>query len=150
MVDGLARIMCMRGEIGGDEPRGDLGPVNNTEGSNHNRHGSSKSERKKVKCPRMDYNKFQAPVYDYRDGTPTSQRTAQPNQNHGGTPDYSPMHTAALENDVKEIKRILKTFIQRIHDKDQQGKVAKEWRIVARVLDRMFFFMYLFNDDLSY
>ena len=139
MVDGLARVMCMRGEVSGgnDDSRPEVG---GPEG-NHSRH-SSKSERKKVKCPRMDYNKFQAPVYDYRDGTPT-QRSSQANQNHGSTPDYSPLHTQALENDIKEIKRILKTFITRIHEKDAQGKVAKEWRIVARVLDRLFFFMYL-------
>lgn len=48
-----------------------------------------------------------------------------------------------LESDVKEIKRILRAYMVRLSDKDYNARVAKEWRVVARVLDRLFFFMYV-------
>lgn len=48
-----------------------------------------------------------------------------------------------LESDVKEIKRILRSYMVRLSDKDYHSRVAKEWRVVARVLDRLFFFMYV-------
>lgn len=48
-----------------------------------------------------------------------------------------------LENDVSEIKRILKAYMVRLNDKDSNARVTKEWRLVARVLDRLFFFMYV-------
>lgn len=48
-----------------------------------------------------------------------------------------------LENDVNEIKRILKAYMVRLSDKDSNARVTKEWRLVARVLDRLFFFMYV-------
>ena len=133
-MDGLARVLCMRGEITPTEDGGKQAHGHTVNMETCGRHGK---ERKKIKCPKLEYNKFQPPqpVMDYRDGLPSSRAHA--------TPDYSPMHTQAMENDIKEIKRILRTFIQRLNDKDAQGKIAKEWRIVARVLDRLFFFMYL-------
>ncbi len=135
MVDGLARVLCMRSEIAGDEAREREREQHHVNmDSSHGRHSK---ERKKIKCPKLEYNKFQPPppVMDYRDGVGTGRSHA--------TPDYSPLHTQAIESDIKEIKRILRTFITRINEKDAQGKIAKEWRIVARVLDRLFFFMYL-------
>ena len=50
---------------------------------------------------------------------------------------------AAFENDVKEIRRLLKSYIGRLEGKDTSAKHAKEWRVVARVLDRIFFFIYI-------
>lgn len=131
----MARVLCMRSEIASDEQRDAAHHAQNTDGSHHGRH--SKERTRKIKCPKLDYNKFQPPppVMDYRDGVGTGRSHA--------TPDYSPLHTQAIESDIKEIKRILRTFITRINDKDAQGRIAKEWRIVARVLDRLFFFMYL-------
>ena len=48
-----------------------------------------------------------------------------------------------VENDIKEIKKILRCYMARLGDKDAHSRVTKEWRIVARVLDRLFFFMYV-------
>jgi len=55
----------------------------------------------------------------------------------------SPAHSVALENDIKEIRRLLKNYIVRLENKDTQAKNAKEWRLVARVMDRLFFFSYI-------
>lgn len=49
----------------------------------------------------------------------------------------------SLENDIREIKWILRAYICRLSDKDRQARVTKEWRIVAGVLDRLFFYIYV-------
>ena len=146
MVDGLARIMCMN-EVLEEPPKPENRHISTESTSPHRKHSK---ERKKIKCPELKYNKFQPPaaVYDYRDGHATNSRPVAaapgPNQaNYVSTPDKSPLHNQAIESDIREIKRILRTYIQRLNDKDAQGKIAKEWRIVARVLDRLFFFMYV-------
>ncbi|ESN93688.1 hypothetical protein HELRODRAFT_140970, partial [Helobdella robusta] len=51
--------------------------------------------------------------------------------------------SAVLENDVKEIRKMLKAYITRLDNKDTSAKYAKEWRLVARVLDRIFFYAYI-------
>ena len=130
MVDGLARVMCMY-ESTDEPPKPERTHAVAESSSPHRKH----KEKKKIKCPELKYNKFQPPMFDYRDGAPSARAHA--------TPDKSPLHSPAIEGDIKEIKRILRTYIGRLNDKDAQGRIAKEWRIVARVLDRLFFFMYV-------
>ena len=174
MVDGLARVMFMRGEITATESKPDS-PHSNTAVSaerspNARHHHNNSNQRKKIKPPKLEYNKFQPPAYDYRDGISatatrggggggavvsygghhhnTTHHHNHPNSQQQSAnmlppSDMSPLHSQAMENDVKEIKRILKTFMNRLSDKDAQGKIAKEWRIVARILDRLFFFLYV-------
>ena len=55
----------------------------------------------------------------------------------------SALSGSTIESDVREIKRILKIYINRMNEKDAHNRVVKEWRIVARVLDRIFFFLYV-------
>ena len=57
--------------------------------------------------------------------------------------DQSPLRTPNLEGDVKEIRRVLRGYVTKLNDRDGQGRVSKEWRMVARVLDRIFFIFYL-------
>src|SRR6218665_3218878 len=57
--------------------------------------------------------------------------------------DPSSLHNPILENDIKEIRRILKNYMGRLDSKDATAKMAKEWRLVARVLDRLFFYTYI-------
>jgi len=64
----------------------------------------------------------------------------------GGPVDRSPVHcplSPALEADVRDIRRLLKTYVTRLETKDAAARATKEWRIVARVLDRLFFFCYI-------
>lgn len=67
----------------------------------------------------------------------------------GGGDDTEIIHSSiiaqnqVIESDVREIKRILRTYIQRLNEKDAQARIAKEWRIVAKVIDRIFFFGFL-------
>lgn len=52
-------------------------------------------------------------------------------------------HQPSVENDVKDIRRYLRQLLGRIHQKEDRAKIALEWKIVALVLDRVFFFCYL-------
>ena len=49
----------------------------------------------------------------------------------------------SMKYDVREIKVILKSHLNRIAEKEEEDAIAQEWRIVARVLDRIFFIIYL-------
>jgi len=63
--------------------------------------------------------------------------------------DHSPVFYAggfghpAIENDIREIRKLLKSYVTRLENKDAAARTTKEWRIVARVLDRIFFFCYI-------
>ena len=72
-----------------------------------------------------------------------NQRSDSPVQARYQTPDRSPLHNVAMESEVKEIRRALRSFMARLQEKDAVAKVMMEWRIVALVLDRLFFCMYL-------
>lgn len=198
MVDGLARLLCMRSEVVDPKEEEEAktararakyffatnflrhpflkstkhslttvcfrSRMTNADGSSHNKHSSSK-ERKRLKSQSNDhkYSKFHPPP-EYldtiqQDGMaggashtlPHGGASISPALRHaqmGGIPSAADMtrsqlHSQALEGDVREIKRILRTFINRMNEKDATGKIAKEWRIVARVLDRFFFFIYI-------
>jgi len=49
----------------------------------------------------------------------------------------------ALQTDIREIRRIIKSYVGRLQDREAAARNAKEWRIVARVLDRLFFMVYI-------
>jgi len=48
-----------------------------------------------------------------------------------------------LERDVADIHRYLRVYLGRLNDAERQNRVARDWRLVARLLDRLFFFMYV-------
>lgn len=96
-----------------------------------------KSERKRIRCPELKYNKFQPPPIESNDTEPLKGNS---------TPRINSQiasQATSIENDVREIKRILKTYMNKVNDKDAQIKAVKEWKLVALVLDRVFFFTYL-------
>ncbi|XP_064636777.1 neuronal acetylcholine receptor subunit alpha-10-like isoform X2 [Lineus longissimus] len=130
-LDFFARLFCMRSDMPPKEHDRNHARMEQVRGD-----GKGKSH-KKIKCPELKYNKFQ--MYDvFRDGAQARNHT------ESTSPDKSPIHLShSLESDVKEIRRQLRTMLNRVHDKDAVQKIAQEWRTVALVLDRMFFFCYL-------
>ena len=50
--------------------------------------------------------------------------------------------SAATRADLVDIRAMLTTYMKRLADKDATASVTKEWRIVAKVFDRLFFFLY--------
>jgi len=50
----------------------------------------------------------------------------------------------AVMNEVREVKRMLRSFMAKLSQRDLRERNAFEWRIVALALDRLFFMIYLF------
>lgn len=53
------------------------------------------------------------------------------------------LYTQTVEAEVREIRRYLKQLMSRLQQKEERSKIMLEWKIVALVLDRLFFFFYL-------
>lgn len=51
--------------------------------------------------------------------------------------------STTLEYDVRELKKYVKTLVNRQKDTARKSLVAMEWRTLAIVLDRLFFFIYI-------
>lgn len=113
-------------------------------------------EYRKMKIQEMKYNKYQT--------TETTHRLAgssnvQSHNNHTGStasagrnsqretvdlsPDMSPIQLyPSLEGDVREIRRFIKTLIYKQKTQENLEKIRGEWRAVALVIDRAFFYLY--------
>nr|QQY02490.1 acetylcholine-gated chlorid channel-1 [Cryptocotyle lingua] len=64
----------------------------------------------------------------------------------GDSADESPellKSTVTLERDVREVKRYVKMFVNRQKEMKRKSVVSMEWRTLALVLDRLFFFLYI-------
>ena len=44
---------------------------------------------------------------------------------------------------IREIKRVLRSFMIKLHSRDAKEKVSLEWRLVALSIDRLFFVVYV-------
>ena len=99
-------------------------------------------EKRKIKSPILTYNKWEPPP------PPSEISTSRTRESPLSTPrllpiERSPVHQQGIESEVREIRRALRSFYGRLLEKDRAAKMCREWRVVARVLDRMFFFIYL-------
>nr|QQY02548.1 nicotinic acetylcholine receptor alpha subunit-4 [Cryptocotyle lingua] len=54
-----------------------------------------------------------------------------------------PKLSKTLEEEVQEIRNVVRTFLSRVSKKDTENVILREWRMVATVLDRIFFLSYL-------
>ncbi|GFR58850.1 neuronal acetylcholine receptor subunit alpha-7 [Elysia marginata] len=61
----------------------------------------------------------------------------------GSLPLPAPSQFSLLEAEVREIKRHLKRMVDKNAEKAHKEYLAREWKLVALVLDRLFFFAYL-------
>ena len=149
-IDWLARAMCMRDELVPDDYdkriasedaiRAANATLSHYSASNHEGGKQRKRKNKPKPPPEMKYNKFQ--MYDMASDGSTSFRNHS--RAEATSPDKSPIHVhQSVESDVKEIRRYLRQLLARIHQKEEKNKIALEWRIVALVMDRLFFFLYL-------
>jgi len=44
---------------------------------------------------------------------------------------------------IREIKRVLRSFTTKLQSRDEKEKLSLEWRLVALSIDRLFFVIYL-------
>lgn len=51
--------------------------------------------------------------------------------------------STGLERDVRELKRYVRMFVNRQKEGGRKNAIAMEWRTMALVLDRLFFFVYI-------
>jgi len=68
--------------------------------------------------------------------------TAAPAPDNPAPPTVVLHVSASTRADLVEIRTMLATYMKRLADKDAMASVTKEWRIVAKVFDRLFFFFY--------
>lgn len=61
----------------------------------------------------------------------------------GSLPLPAPSQFSMLEAEVREIRRHLKRMVDKNAEKAHKEYLAREWKLVALVLDRLFFFAYL-------
>ena len=140
----------MRGEIGGYNPSPPLG---------EHAHASDGRRKRKIKMPEMKYNKFQMddlpstpPTYMHMNHNHTNDRAAALPSSAAASGDGATSVTetvlqradeSSMTSDVREIRRYLRMLHARIQQKEEFGKITAEWRIVALVLDRIFFCTYV-------
>lgn len=111
-------------------------------------------EFKKMKIKELKYNRFQIKELNHVN---RSDSRANGNVTTGSgvgtqflppdpSPDMSPLHLhQGFDNDIKEIKRYIKTLLYKQKHAEQLDKIRSEWRAVALVLDRLFFFLYVIS-----
>ncbi|KAM7542916.1 hypothetical protein Aperf_G00000015731 [Anoplocephala perfoliata] len=51
--------------------------------------------------------------------------------------------STSLERDVREVKRYMRMFVNRQKEGARKNAIAMEWRTMAMILDRFFFFVYI-------
>ena len=154
-IDGMARVLCMRNELLPEDAK--LKPCRSPR-------TGSRSRSRRPRAPSLPkqandthahamYNERASPLLSTNNGGSPEQRphpTPDPNTSDRNAQKQSPLHAftgedsqQALEDDVHDIRRNLRALLQRVQLREERNKVALEWKIVALVLDRIFFIMYL-------
>jgi len=124
-VDGLAHVLCMTELLDIDSFR-------------HlaNRHQPSTSSRQQQSVPCVEHRRSQAPASQRQ--VVVVEKCCTLHCRHRVT-----QVSRRVERDVADISRYLRVYLDRLNDAEQQNRVARDWRLVARLLDRLFFFMYV-------
>lgn len=145
---GLAKLVCMTNYV----PKDKTPPIYETlKGVDP----KIQKDMKKLRLTEMKYNKFQTKelspmtqdaACNCRTGLPSNannQNSRQTLRDGDLSPDMSPIHLyQSLEGDVREIRRFIKTLIYKQKTQENLEKIRGEWRAVALVLDRGFFYLY--------
>ena len=137
-MDCIGRRMCMRDQI--DEGPTPIEKVKLTK----QQAGKNVNREKNFKYDKVGY--FEMQSEESWKGLPNGVT----NINNANESDLNVMSSsgysgafASLENDVKDISLHLKRIADKAADKEAKEKISREWRVVALVLDRLFFFFYL-------
>ena len=131
MVDFFARVFCMRNQL--FDIRQDREPSqvqSYVKNNKEKKHSEFKYDR--VGCFEMQAEE-------------TWRNRANGGYHNPSGENESPLPTAlaTLEAEVKEIRRYLRQITDKQTDREYKQYLAREWQIVALVLDRLFFFVYL-------
>ncbi|KAK7112949.1 acetylcholine receptor subunit alpha-type acr-16-like [Littorina saxatilis] len=142
MVDVFARVFCMRAQLLGPMDQGGPRAALYIKNNREKRHQD-------IKYDRVGMFEMQGEI-PWQHPPGHTAPTSNGNPGMGSEPDLSaetlgnlPSQCSSLEWEVKEIRRHLRSMSDRAMDKEDMEKRAREWKVVALVLDRLFFFLYL-------
>ena len=128
MIDIIARIMCMRNQV-----------VDKDEVKNNQRKQMKLTNKDRVHGEPLN----ERLMYSEEDGFRLTNGTPNMNAEQFANIQQELKSAAALEKDIKEIKSYMRTMMNKHLQKEAKDKIAREWKLVAVVLDRLFFFAYL-------
>ena len=128
MIDVIARIMCLRGQV-----------VDSDEVKNNQRKQTKLTNKDRVHGEPLN----ERLMYNEEDGFRLSNGTSSLNADQFANLQQDLKSAAALEKDIKEIKTYMRAMMNKSLQKEAKEKITKEWKLVAVVLDRLFFFAYL-------
>ncbi|XP_041364592.1 neuronal acetylcholine receptor subunit alpha-10-like isoform X2 [Gigantopelta aegis] len=131
MVDFFARVFCMRNQLFDLRQEREPSQVQSyVKNNKEKKHSEFKYDR--VGCFEMQAEE-------------TWRNRANGTYHNPGADNETPVPTtfAILEAEVKEIRRHLRLMTDKQADREYKQYLAREWQIVALVLDRLFFFVYL-------
>ena len=135
-LEGMGRLFRML-------PPKMLNPRGGQSGSQHDGHVTytlemqQRRERKRIRSPRMRNNKFDPDASDARH----SPLPIAPSQSVASAPDF--WQRLSLEEDIRDLRRSFREFEVRALRKQIINRHNFEWKYVALVLDRLFFFIYI-------
>jgi len=147
---GLARVMCMLNYLPKEKAKPAYEPMKLED-------PKLQKEFKRMRIRELKYNKFQIKDIpnsnnhhicncQLNGNSNSVPLIAQSNVTSEVSPDMSPLHLhQGLESDIREIKRYIKTIIYKGKHEENLERMRAEWRAVALVLDRLFFFLYVLS-----
>lgn len=135
MIDFMARVMCMRSQV-----------ISLTADTFESTRLLSKTVKERSKQFReIKYDKVGS-VDTHREDSPTwrvlTNGSVRTEMDTFLDKHQSMSALVNLEAEVREVKRHIQVMTDRIAEKDLNDKIGKEWKIVALVLDRLFFILY--------
>ncbi|KAL3876547.1 hypothetical protein ACJMK2_034388 [Sinanodonta woodiana] len=146
MTQYVARIFCMHDQV--VDPQ--------TKHQTESKHGIVLNNRDKVhsELPHDTTGYFEMqtddPCKGLLNGNVSVSKMEQNNQDTSTPANETNRINSQLEKDVKEIKSFMKTVMDKTAKKEATEKIAREWKFVSLILDRLFFFMYLLITVVSF
>ncbi|CAG2223424.1 CHRNN [Mytilus edulis] len=132
-VNGFARILCMKGQVSYNSCSTDNSRITNNI--------NMKNREKRFKYDKVGYFETQT-----EDSWKPMQNGIQNTDDEPCPPiptSISQTLLSSVEQDVKEIRNHLQRWSDKTEEKEMKERITREWRIVALVLDRLFFCLYL-------
>lgn len=145
---GLARAVCMLNYVPHEKTR----PAFDMSGTTKLEDTKARKDIKRMRIRELKHNRFlmtEVPIGVHHCTCQTNGTiNGMPNGVNAASvsPDASPLHlTQGLEADIREIKRYIRSLIYKQKHEANIERIRGEWRAVALVLDRFFFFLYLIS-----
>lgn len=119
---------------------------NNTNAGPVRRNGNTTYKNNKDNKKHVDFKYDRVGIFEMQ---PEENWVPVYNQTRGSETDLTerivslPSQYAQLEAEVREIRRLLKHMVDKNLESTKKDYLAREWKLVALVLDRLFFFIYL-------